>query len=365
MLAPYVLFHNGQYFSAYATAALSVAGEIPMTSDTRNPMDELPEALLEDAAIWQARLREATPDSADRHRLRAQFNQWLLADTRHRQAFAEMEALWSALEMPMEQLIDEEPSVLPQAVACRSRGHVCIPARSLAMAACLVLAVFVVFGWQQDWITRWQSDYITAVGEDASIETEDGSAISLNTDSALAMEYNARERRVRLLKGEAWFKVAASDKRPFIVSTRAGVVKVTGTQFNLRLDGDSAIVSLDEGRVELQVPDKAHAMPVILTPGQQAVLGADHISAPAPFDRTAVTAWRRGQFVFYNTPLAEVVDTLNRHRPGRILITSRELNSLKVSGIFSTDDPDAALELIASTLPIQQTRLPGDLVLIR
>lgn len=358
-----------------------------MNNKPRDPMDELPEAMLEEAAVWQARLRDADSGTPAGRKLRADFNQWLLADTRHRQAYAEMESLWGALETPVEQMIAEEsasydaqsvtPIASPTGTASPQtarrrifRAHFSLPIKSLTMAACLVLMVFVTIGWQQDWVTHWQSDYITAVGEEAPIETDDGSRITLNTDSALAMDYNAQERRVRLLKGEAWFNVASTDKRPFIVSTEAGAVRVTGTQFNVRLAGDTAIVSLDEGRVELRTirpenSDTPDEQPIVLEPGQQAVLAGNRISAPEPFDRTAVTAWLRGQFVFYNTPLAEVVDTLNRHRHGRIVVTSNELNKLKVSGIFSTDDPDAALEVIASTLPIQQTRLTDYLVLIR
>jgi len=352
-------------------------------------MDELPEdilseVMLEQAATWQARLREAaSAGRAEERKLRADFSQWLLSDTRHRQAFAEMESLWGALEIPVEQLMAEQgvaedgaayeaDTVTPISsevgtASPHTNKYRTPPSQRLAMAACLVLAIFATLGWQQDWATQWQSDYLTAVGEQIPINTEDGSRITLNTDSALAMDYSARERRVRLLKGEAWFNVASDDKRPFIVSTDAGAVRVTGTQFNVRLVDGGAFVSLDEGRVELRVPNNSRLedSPIVLEPGQQAVLAGKCISAPVPFDRTAVTAWLRGQFVFYNTPLAEVVETLNRHRHGRILVTSKELNSLKVSGIFSTDNPDAALEVIASTLPIQQTRLTDYLVLIR
>jgi transmembrane sensor len=91
----------------------------------------------------------------------------------------------------------------------------------------------------------------------------------------------------------------------------------------------------------------------------------DHISDPVSFDRTAVTAWLRGQFVFYNTPLAQVVETLNRYRRGHIVIVNEALNELAVSGIFRTDDPDAALEVMTNTLPIRQTRLTDYVVLIR
>lgn len=377
-----------------------------MTDNTPNSKNnatgELPEVMLEEAAIWQARLRDANPGTAEERRVRADFSQWLLADTRHRQAFAEMESLWGALQTPVEQLLAEQQvaersiayeaetdtsfDVRASAASGRAEKHrssratFTLPMKSLATAACLVLAIFATVGWQQDWMTQWQSDYISAVGEQLPIQPDDGSRITLNTDSALDMDYSARERRVTLLKGEAWFNVASTDKRPFIVSTEAGAVRVTGTQFNVRLDGDTAIVSLDEGRVELRLPGTqeqgaqnkgaessgtSDEQPFVLEPGQQAVLFGNRISAPEPFDRTAVTAWLRGQFVFYNTPLAEVVDTLNRYRHGRIVVTSRELNSLKVSGIFSTEDPDAALEVIASTLPIQQTRLTDYLVLIR
>lgn len=349
------------------------------SSSNNNFADDLPEVMLKEAAIWQARLRESRPGTPEAREVRADFIQWLLADTRHRQAFSEMESLWGALQTPIEQLLvkqqvaetdtfleigESADSGRPEKYRS-SRATFTLPMKSFTTAACLVLTIFATVGWQQNWVTQWQSDYVTAVGEETPIETDDGSRITLNTDSALDMDYSAQERRVTLLKGEAWFNVTSTDKRPFIVSTEAGAIRVTGTQFNVRLDGDTAIVSLGEGGVELRASGTKNSPAVILTPGQQAVLSGSRISAPEPFDRTAVTAWLRGQFVFYNTPLAEVVDTLNRYRHGRIVITSRELNSLKVSGIFSTEDPDAALEVIASTLPIQQTRLTDYLVLIR
>jgi ferric-dicitrate binding protein FerR (iron transport regulator) len=52
-----------------------------------------------------------------------------------------------------------------------------------------------------------------------------------------------------------------------------------------------------------------------------------------------------------------VLDTLNRCPSGRILITVIELNGLKLSGAFSTKEPDAALKLITNNLYVQQIRL--------
>lgn len=343
-----------------------------MNNTTRNTMEQLPQAILEEAATWQARLRDAGTDTAEGSELLRAFNAWHAADARHRQAYEEMEALWSALETPVAQVMAEQPtskttteSSIPR-TSRRTRqrpfGHAI---QRMALAACLLLAIGAGIGWQQDWVTQWQSDHMTAVGEEAPVLMDDGSRITLNTDSALAVNFNSKQRRVRLLKGEAWFEVSPADNRPFILETGAGAVRVTGTRFNVRLHEHKAIVSLDEGRVELRSPNTSDESPVVLSPGQQSTLSAQGVSSPTTFDHTAVTAWLRGQFVFYDTPLAEVVDTLNRHRRGRIIITNDELNTLRVSGIFSTDEPDDALQVITDTLPIRLTRLTDYLVFIR
>ena len=338
-----------------------------MNNTTRDTSKALPEAILEEAAIWQARLLETDPDTDAGQELRKRFHAWLGEDPRHQHAYEEMESLWGALAAPVAKLVEEESNACSSTAASpiRAEGRsVARPFQRLALAASLVAAIASAIGWQQDWGTRWQSDHVTAIGEQAPVLLDDNSRITLSTDSALAVNFTSRQRQVRLFKGEAWFEVAPDEKRPFIVASGAGSVRVTGTRFNVRLEGESAIVSLDEGKVELRIPSTPDHAPTVLAPGQQAIL-AQSISTPAPFDRTAVTAWLRGQFVFYNTPLADVVDTLNRYRPGRILIANDELNSLQVSGIFSTDDPDAALDLITNTLPIHQTRLTDYLVLLR
>ena len=332
---------------------------------------DISEDILEQAAIWLARWRDAEQSSSEKQIIRTELVAWLQASPRHRQAMAEMDALWHVLGEPVTQLLHEESCNESAAMAAPSSARM-EQARSAAawhwqryaVAACLLLVMVSGIGWQQDWITHWQSDYITAVGEQAPVELDDGSTITLNTQSAIAVDYTGAERRVRLLKGEAWFDVTDDPQRPFIVATERGEVRVSGTQFNVRQNADAALVSLDLGRVELRSDDRQQ-QPVALVPGQQAKLTATGISAPNDFDRTAVTAWLRGQLVFYDIPLGEVVHALNRYRQGRILVTSDELDKLEVSGVFSITDPDAALALITDTLPVQQTRLTDYLVLLR
>lgn len=326
----------------------------------------LPDEILEQAAIWQMRLRECDPQSAAGRQLKAKLNSWLLANPLHQQAYTEMAVLWQALAAPVQQL--SRPSIAVAALPTTEPTPEVILMKPqerqwprLAAAACLVLSLLGGVGWQQQWLLQLQSDYRTAVGFQQQVQLSDRSQIQLNTDSAIMLEFSATERRVRLLKGEVWLDVVSDAARPFVVDTGQGTVTVTGTHFNVKRTAQQVMVSLVEGGVRLETKDKTSQT---LQAGEQAILSPSGISAIQRFDQTAVSAWRRGQWVFYQTPLQQVVAELNRHRQGSIVIMDDQLNQQLVSGVFSTRDPDAALQLISQTLQLQQTRLTDYLVLL-
>ncbi len=327
-----------------------------MTDDQDHSAHQHPDdAAFAQAVSWLTRLRERNGDAAAEAALRDAFQAWLGADPRHEAAFAEAERLWGRLELPTRRLADAENRRL-RAV----RRH--RPLRSLAAAAGLIILLGTGLMWRDDIAVRLQSDYTTSIGGRTPVDLADGSRITLNTNTAIAVDMSDDVRHVRLLRGEAWFDVAPDAGRPFTVDTPMGAVRVTGTRFNLRIADGKTDVSLAEGRVNLtsNMPGEA----LILAPGQSARLTAAGISHPEPFDRTAVTAWLRGQFVFYDTPLSSVVAEINRYRPGRIVIAKDALRDLKVSGVFRTDDTDAALRAITDTLPLGATRITGYLVVL-
>ena len=341
-------------------------------------MEELPDSILEAAAIWYARMREPEADAGRAAERRRDFEAWLAADPRHERALEETERLWGKLQRPAALALAAErsarsrpqqpPAFMGKGRPFRSRGRSrwiasVVPARVATIATCLLLLVAAGIVWHEEIAVGLESDYSTAVGERLPITLADGSRIHLNTRSAVAVDFGPATRHVRLLRGEAWFEVVSDAARPFTVETPQGSVRVTGTSFGVRRDEGATRVNLVEGGVALSLPGSLETLG--LTPGQQAQLSAEGISDPAPFDRTAATAWLRGQLVFYDTPLAEVVASLNRYRPGHIVILDEELHRLKVSGVFTTDDPDAALTVIAGTLPVSVTRLTRYLVLLR
>lgn len=332
-----------------------------MTNDQPSgPDDDLPDAMLEEAVIWLTRLRETAADGTAAAVRDMAFREWLEADPRHRAAFDEARHLWTAVMHP-------EPVPAP-ASGARPVAVARIGARAprlagLALAASVLLAVLGGAAWKDGMFDRLRADHATATGERQSTILEDGSTLVLGSDTAVDVEFAAGQRRVRLSRGQAWFEVSPDRNRPFVVSTAAGSIRVVGTRFDVRVDGGSAVVSLMEGRVELCCDGPA-GQAVALGPGQQARLTAGRIEPSHPFDEVQVGAWRRGQFVFYGTPLSEVVASLNRERPGHILVLGDDLKRLAVSGVFNADNADAVIRAIRETLPVRVRRLTGRLVLL-
>ena len=334
---------------------------------TERPED-LPEAILEVAAVWRARLRDAETDPTESATRPAEFGRWLRADPRHARAYEATERLWRALETPAQRVLSEQPMASAGGRRTRRRlSPAILPTawRAGAIAACLSIFFAVGIVGRDEILLRHHGDHVTAVGERAPVTLSDGSTITLNTSSAIAIDFGPDRRRVRLFKGQAWFDVSRDARRPFHVETPHGAIRVTGTRFDVRLDDDTAVVSLAEGRVAFPAAAGEDAKSsVTLQPGWQARLSDAGVSNAVPFDPSAVTAWLRGRIVFYDAPLKSVVSELNRYRTGRIVIIDSELEALRVSGVFSTDDGEKALAAIADTLAIGVTRLTDFLVLL-
>jgi transmembrane sensor len=201
------------------------------------------------------------------------------------------------------------------------------------------------------------ADYATRVGERRRIGLADGSAVDLNTSSALSVAFTDRVRRLELHAGEAMFEVASDASRPFVVDAAGTETQAIGTVFSVRRD-DAVSVRVVEG--EVAVGDAGtKGTGVRVAAGQQVAFAADGSrSSPEPFDVAAETAWRRGKLIFNRRPLGEVASELDRYRVGRIAIPDARLRRLEVTGVFDLSDPDAVLRTIGQTLPVTVVQLP-------
>lgn len=211
---------------------------------------------------------------------------------------------------------------------------------------------------------RLQADVIAGTDEMPVIDLEDGSRVQLNASSAIAIDFNRTRRTVHLLRGQAYFEVAHAPERPF--SVEAGTTRVTalGTAFDVRYGETDTEVTVTENAVLLE-PDNDGSFSRRVQQGEQATY--DRMKGETsiqPVDSLVALAWKRGQIAVDNAPLSYVVEEMNRHFGGRIVIAGSSLAARRVSGTVAIADTDAALSFVREALGVKATRL-GPLIVIR
>ena len=61
--------------------------------------------------------------------------------------------------------------------------------------------------------------------------------------------------------------------------------------------------------------------------------------------------------------LGELLGDLRPYHPDRLVLLNADLSGRRVSGTFSTDQPEAVLSALTQTLPVRALKLPGVVVL--
>jgi transmembrane sensor len=196
----------------------------------------------------------------------------------------------------------------------------------------------------------------TGHGELLDRRLADGSVLHLNTDSAVTIRYGKTERLVTLTSGQADFEVAHDSARAFRVFAGAAEVVAIGTQFDVRLEHASSVVTVVEGRVAvglspmLEKPGtKSNDVPpyIQVSADQQIrVAERDWPATPVAVDAQQSTAWMHRQIAFDHEPLERVAAEFNRYAQKPIEIATPTLRSLQISGVFATDDTDAFIAFL-------------------
>jgi transmembrane sensor len=292
--------------------------------------DILEDLALAEAAAWLVRL-QTTPRTAATE---AAFKAWLAEYDAHAQAFARVTQTWDILPGAVQPYASET-----SATPARRRPRQSTVAIAAAVA-CVVLTVvlngFLGPLWGRD------SAYRTAIGETRTLTLDDGSHVTLNTDTQLMVAYRAGERRIRLEHGEALFEVAPNPQRPFIVQAADHQVRALGTIFDVRSDAQNLAVILIKGQVEVSGNRAARsgggepAATVLMSPGERMVVnrnGEAHLDHP---EIETLTAWQRGQAIFDDVALADAIAEINRYGGARVQLGDPALGQLRISGVFAT-----------------------------
>ncbi|HEY1607912.1 MAG TPA: hypothetical protein VGG24_01475 [Paraburkholderia sp.] len=145
-----------------------------------------------------------------------------------------------------------------------------------------------------------------------------------------------------------------------MVTAGNGRMRAGQARFDIRRFEHEVRVTCLAGAVDLEHPRRR----VTLGASQQITYTADSLGSVQSIDPVAVTAWQRGLLIFDNAPLTQVVDEINRYRPGRVILRNAALGANRVQAKFSIHRLDDAITLMHEEYGAHVTVLPGRIVLL-
>lgn len=290
---------------------------------------------LRSASHWYAVLSDerVSPQQTEK------WQQWYAQNRDHQWAWSQVENLRSQM------------NVVPGNVAHRALQDTQLTRRRVMKGLLLLLGVGGGWQlWRSDTGTGLRADYTTAKGAIRQQRLEDGTLLSLNTDSAVDVRFDPQQRRIHLWYGEIAITTGKdASSRPFYVQTRHGKLTALGTEFTVRQEADSTLLSVQHHAVKVVLADDP-TQERIVRQGESLRFSARALGEIQFAEEDS--NWTQGILSFSNKPLGEVIATLSRYRHG-ILRCSPEVTTLRLSGTFPLKNTDTVLQVIEKTLPVK------------
>lgn len=314
------------------------------------------------------------------------FQDWLGADARHADAFNHLSEAWSVFDRVQEGGVI---SAVLAGLAQRTRQRRARRMQVAAAAAVILFAGLLYVRIAEPALAPPREGRGQLAVSDRIRRLPDGSVVELNAGAEIAVHYEADARRVTLVKGEAFFRVAKDAARPFFVESQGISVRAVGTAFSVQAQATSVEVVVQEGAVDVgrSTATTSDNNPIRLGAGQKVVMRALRLRpamrvpaaapevAPLPpvvenlseQDLEQRLAWRDTRQEFNGTTLSEAVALLNRQNHVQIIIKDPAVGRLRVDGYFRTDNPEAFVRIVEGMLEgqLQAEQTDAHAILLR
>jgi transmembrane sensor len=348
------------------------------------------DVMLEQAAQWLLRLEQGRLNEQEKRALKT----WLAQSSQHVDAFRDTLTTWDKMDVlaglsdifPLEKMASTRHQNHLQAVPISWGGSIAavLVVCALGLGA---LQLSGIFGPRGDDATLYSTLYSTQIGGKKQVVLEDGSIVTLNTNTQLQIAFNQSQRAVNLLQGEAFFEVEKETKRPFVVYAAGGQVTAVGTAFSVYKKNGVVEVTVTEGVVQLDSTTKVlpgqhsnqhssqhtsehpneqklsdSASAVLVEKGHVASYGETigSVESVEPEVIAKRLFWQQGMLAFEGESLQDVVAEFSRYSSLNITIADDEIRGVRVGGYFKSDDIAGMLNSLQYNFGIHVVRLDKD-----
>jgi transmembrane sensor len=318
----------------------------------------------DEAATWLVLLSDAPDDAA----LRARFDAWHAASDRNAEIWARTSRAYDLVgkgparhEAHWASYAAGRDTARPLPPARRSfrgsrrrgagfwRPPAFTPWRLGAGIGTAALAALLLIVVLPGLVLRMEADAVTATAELRTITLEDGTRIQLAPESAIDVAFAAGERRVRLLKGDAFFEVTPDRARPFRVVAGETLATVLGTAFEVRRGDDGAAVTVRHGHVRVEDESTTPRTSEELRDGDWLRVTWRGTAVRGGARTDEIADWVRGELVARDRPAGEVVAALRPYYKGAIMVRDDAFAARHVSGIYDLRNPVKTLRDLAAS----------------
>ncbi len=216
----------------------------------------------------------------------------------------------------------------------------------------LMAAVTVHSYLQSKRFSNQFTEIVTQTGQKTSVQLPDGSTVWLNSASSLKYpaSFNSDNREV-VMTGEAFFKVKKDQSKTFRVISGTMNVEVHGTSFNVKNypDEEAQKITVADGVVGLV----RNSLEITrLKKGEQATFNKNSEQVIITNENPdQVTAWKNNELIFRNTPVEEVIKSLENWYGVNMTIDNRMLKH-NYSFKIKTESLREVLDMMAVMTPL-------------
>lgn len=287
--------------------------------------------LRREAASWLARL-EGRDGSAN-----PAFLRWYEADPRHAEAFERVRGNYEMAGLLRESGIVRSGSALAAAEPT--------PRPRFAMAAGLAALLLVPVGLLTlktigaPPFARTQALLLaTQVGEIRSVTLDDGSTLTVDSNSAVRITIDDEKRLAEIERGRIRFDIK-TDERPFTVSAGSTTIRASDAAIDVELRGDDVRGQVYRGQASLTTLGTAQsaATEIPIAAGEAFAGTASGGVRKIPASPNG-GKWAAGMLEFDAAPVSEVVTAANRYSKVQLFVAGEGAGQLLVTGAFRAGD---------------------------
>lgn len=172
----------------------------------------------------------------------------------------------------------------------------------------------------------------------------DGTKVVMDAGSAMSLRFDDDHRVVTVERGRVEFVVAHTGV-PFEVHAGSHVIHDIGTTFQVSDIEGAVTIGLLEGAVSIDRASWSGTR--ALSPNQQIRFAADgSTDGVTPLDAESARGWTRGELVFRQHRLDELLTEMNRYSETKVRLGDRSLGAVEVSGSFHAGDQQALVRAL-------------------